>query len=81
MESNMESEMKGSGRLVEVIQKLYDAEINCEISTFWDLGVRARIGDSINGYVWDSDQCWFDLDALADELLGAAYRLKLLDEE
>lgn len=33
------------------LQKLYDSEINFEISTFWDGGFDWRLGDTMNGYV------------------------------
>ena len=37
--------------MTEELQKLYDAEINFSISTFWDAGFTAKIGDEINGFV------------------------------
>jgi len=35
----------------EVIERLYDSEINAEINWFWDTGFSVAIGDSINGRV------------------------------
>lgn len=33
-----------------ILQDLYDAEINFKISTFWDGGFNAALGDQINGF-------------------------------
>ena len=33
------------------LQKIYDSEINVEISWFWDSGVTIRLGDPLNGYL------------------------------
>lgn len=35
---------------VEKLQKIYEAEINVEISSFFDSGWSYRIGDSVNGF-------------------------------
>ena len=32
------------------LQKIYDSEINVEISWFWDSGVTIKLGDPLNGY-------------------------------
>ena len=37
--------------LSEVLDKLYDSEINCEPASFWDTGWKVRLGDEMNGYV------------------------------
>jgi hypothetical protein len=37
--------------LEEELQKIYDSEINVEISWFWDSGVAINLGDPMNGYV------------------------------
>ena len=34
---------------IEKLKKLYDMEINIYLSSFWDLGWIAYIGDNING--------------------------------
>lgn len=34
----------------EVIEHLYDSEINAEINWFWDAGFSFGVGDSINGW-------------------------------
>ena len=36
--------------LSHVIQKLYASEINCSISSFWDGGWDASLGDGMNGF-------------------------------
>ena len=33
-----------------IFQQLYDAEINIEVSCFWDDGFLVRLGDRMNGY-------------------------------
>ena len=35
---------------MNTLQKLYDSEINFEISTFWDAGFDWKLGDEMNGY-------------------------------
>jgi hypothetical protein len=37
--------------LATELQKIYDSEINVEISWLWDDGVEVRLGDRMNGYV------------------------------
>jgi hypothetical protein len=32
------------------MQKIYDSEINIEISWLWDGGIDLRLGDRVNGY-------------------------------
>jgi len=60
-------------KLLAVMALLYEHEHNCEITTFWDGGLRARLGDQINGFIWSSgDWCYEDGDELADVLLVAA---------
>jgi hypothetical protein len=34
-----------------IIEALYDSEINCSISTFWDAGITVQLGDEMNGFV------------------------------
>lgn len=36
------------------LDKIYDSEINVEISSFWDAGFTIRIGDECNGYLGSS---------------------------
>lgn len=35
---------------MSTMQKLYDSEINSQISTFWDGGFEWKIGDDMNGW-------------------------------
>jgi hypothetical protein len=37
--------------LSEVLDKLYDSELNFSISCFWDGGFDVKLGDPMNGYV------------------------------
>ncbi len=34
---------------MDILQRLYDSEINFQIETFWDSGFTVRLGDSLNG--------------------------------
>jgi len=34
---------------MEILQKLYDSEINFSVSCFWDGGIDVKIGDPLNG--------------------------------
>jgi len=36
--------------LFGVVRDLYRSEINCDVCTFFDSGMRVRIGDSLNGH-------------------------------
>jgi len=36
--------------LVAVMSSLYESEINCRISSFWDGGFTVEIGDEMNGF-------------------------------
>ncbi|MCK4252713.1 hypothetical protein KAX97_14795, partial [candidate division WOR-3 bacterium] len=38
----------------EYIRMLYESEINFVISTFWDAGYDAKLGDEMNGFVVES---------------------------
>ena len=42
--------MKPTSDLSVVMTALYRSEINCSVSSFWDSGWTAMIGDSMNGY-------------------------------
>ncbi len=39
-----------------ILQQLYDSEINFSISTFWDAGFDWKLGDEMNGWL-DGGQC------------------------
>jgi hypothetical protein len=36
--------------LEELLQALYDSEINASISWLWDGGIEVALGDELNGY-------------------------------
>lgn len=38
---------------MDILQALYDSEINFAIFTFWDAGFDAKIGDAMNGFCWE----------------------------
>lgn len=40
----------GKYETLTIFQELYDSEINFEISTFWDGGFTAKLGDEQNGF-------------------------------
>ena len=40
-----------SMELGQIIDVLYQSEINCEVSTFWDAGMMVRPSDEANGFV------------------------------
>jgi len=43
------------------LKKIYDSEINVQISSFWDGGWRVAVGDEMNGYHRpDWDTCEID---------------------
>lgn len=39
-----------SDRIGEILQKIYDSEINVQITSEWDAGFNFRIGDEMNGW-------------------------------
>lgn len=34
----------------QVLQRIYDSEINCRVSSFWDGGFDFAVGDTMNGW-------------------------------
>jgi hypothetical protein len=55
-----------------ILQRLYDSEINFEVSGFYDAGFDVRLGDALNGFVvqgkvktWDEVEAWLRDQALA----------------
>jgi hypothetical protein len=56
---------------VSIFQRLYDSEINFEVSCFWDGEFDVRLGDAINGFVaqdkvptWEEVAPWLRAQAL-----------------
>jgi hypothetical protein len=41
--------------LTAELQKIYDSEINVEISWFWDGGIEVRLGDRLNGFLAETN--------------------------
>jgi len=51
---------------MDILQKLYDNEINFSIDVFWDGGFELKLGDKINGFqaggnvdTWEEAEDWF----------------------
>jgi hypothetical protein len=59
-----------SGKLTKALTKLYEAEINCQISSFFDEGWTVKIGDPLNGFKAQAE--FRDLKEAADWLLDYA---------
>ncbi len=55
---------------MEILQRLYDSEINFSLSTFWDAGFDWRLGDEVNGF--KADGCGFTLDDAIKQLVRSA---------
>jgi hypothetical protein len=50
---------------MSILQRLYDSEINFEISGFYDAGFDVRLGDHLNGFIakgkvdtWADAEAW-----------------------
>jgi hypothetical protein len=41
--------------LAAELQKIYDSEINVEVSRLWDGAIEVRLGDRMNGYVAETN--------------------------
>jgi hypothetical protein len=41
--------------LTAVVTKVYESEINCSISSFWDNGFLVRLGDDMNGFLAEAE--------------------------
>ena len=54
-----------------VIEALYESEINCSVTTFWEAGIIAQLGDEMNGFV-AQQECQTTLEAA--EFLDRAAR-------
>ena len=48
-----------SDRYADMLQALYDSEINFRISTFWDGGFTWELGDESNGFKQDGSTMTF----------------------
>lgn len=56
--------------LAEVLEALYNSEINASLSSFWDGGWSVYLGDDMNGY--KADEVFYDLAPVADWLTEEA---------
>jgi hypothetical protein len=57
---------------MSILQRLYDSEINFEVSGFYDAGFDVRLGDHLNGFLakgkvetWADAEAWLREQALA----------------
>ena len=57
---------------MSILQRLYDSEINFEVSGFYDAGFDVRLGDALNGFLaegkvetWAEAEAWLRDQALA----------------
>jgi hypothetical protein len=57
---------------MSVFQRLYDSEINFEVSSFYDAGIDVRLGDALNGFLaqgkvdtWAEAEAWLRDQAVA----------------
>jgi hypothetical protein len=41
--------------LADELQKIYDSEINIEVSWLWDGGIEVRLGDRLNGFLAEAN--------------------------
>jgi hypothetical protein len=60
--------------LLAVLQALYKSEINCEISSFWDVGWEVKLGDRMNGWRAQARLANDDLESAARWLIAEAKR-------
>jgi hypothetical protein len=56
---------------MSIFQRLYDSEINFEVSSFYDAGFDVRLGDHLNGFIaqgevatWTEAETWLRDQAL-----------------
>jgi len=40
---------------IEMLKELYHREVNFSLTTFWDSGYTAKLGDELNGFVAESN--------------------------
>ncbi len=57
---------------MDIIQQLYESEINCSVSSFWDSGFAWKLGDESNGFVAEGNCDSFS--AVEEALASAARR-------
>lgn len=67
--------MKFPITLLQAMQYLYEHEINCSISSFWDGGWEVKIGDDMNGFKSSSQFDNAELELVADWLISETYKV------
>jgi hypothetical protein len=62
----------GELETMSIFQRLYDSEINFEVSGFYDAGFEVRLGDALNGFLahgkvgtWAEAEAWLRDQAVA----------------
>jgi hypothetical protein len=56
---------------MSILQRLYNSEINFEVSAFYDAGFDVRLGDHLNGFVAEDKVAWAEAEAwLRDQALA-----------
>ena len=57
---------------MSILQRLYDSEINFEVSGFYDAGFDVRLGDHLNGFLAEGKvETWAEVEAwLRDQVLA-----------
>jgi hypothetical protein len=57
---------------MSTLQRLYDSEINFEVSGFYDAGFDVRLGDALNGFLAEGKvETWAEVEAwLRDQALA-----------
>jgi hypothetical protein len=62
------------GIAMSILQRLYDSEINFEVSGFYDAGFDVRFGDHLNGFlVEDKVETWADAETWLREQAVALF--------
>ena len=62
----------------EALKKLYDKEVNCAISSFWDGQWLVQIGDELNGFKAESTEV--RIEDIAKTLIDMAKELYPLED-
>lgn len=62
--------------LQDALALLYQAEINAGVSSFWDAGFHAWVGDKLNGFKAEADFDVSQMDEIGEWLILEALRIK-----
>lgn len=67
--------LKGKELIVfEILTKLYDSEINYQMSTYWDGGIDVKYGDEQNGF---KEEATFQEKTSSDDLIASVMWLSM----